>query len=141
MVCNILLVEDSSTDATIIMAAFKSIGYSGEIQIVRDGTEAIDFLREAVLDNTNDLPELILLDLNLPRKSGHEMLQDIKTNPKCQNIPVIVFSSSSRPIDITTSYQLHANAYIVKPIILEDYKLTAQRIHDFWLKTVQLQLE
>ena len=69
------------------------------------------------------------------------MLQDIKTNPKCQNIPVIVFSSSSRPVDIIKSYQLHANAYIVKPIILEDYKLTAQRIHDFWLKTVQLQLE
>ncbi|MGD1950384.1 MAG: response regulator [Leptolyngbyaceae cyanobacterium] len=141
MTCNILLVEDSSTDAAIIMAAFKSIGYSGEIQIVRDGTEAIDFLGQAVLDNTNDLPKLILLDLNLPRKSGHEMLQDIKTNPKCQNIPVIVFSSSSRPVDIIKSYQLHANAYIVKPIILEDYKLTAQRIHDFWLKTVQLQLE
>ena len=123
------------------MAAFKSIGYSGEIQIVRDGTEAIDFLGQAVLDNTNDLPKLIMLDLNLPRKSGHEMLQDIKTNPKCQNIPVIVFSSSSRPVDIIKSYQLHANAYIVKPIILEDYKLTAQRIHDFWLKTVQLQLE
>ncbi|MEM1254013.1 MAG: response regulator [Cyanobacteria bacterium P01_H01_bin.21] len=141
MACNILLVEDSSTDAAIIMAAFKSIGYSGKIQIVCDGTEAIDFLEQIGLNHGNDLPQLILLDLNLPRKSGHEMLHDIKVNPIWQAIPVIVFSSSSRPVDIAKSYRLHANAYVVKPIVLEDYRLTAQRICDFWLKTVKLQLE
>ena len=140
MTCNILLVEDSPTDAEIILAAFESIGYSGEIQIVHDGTEAIDFLGQATPDNLSELPQLILLDLNLPRKSGHEMLRDLKGSPKWQSIPTIVFSSSSRSVDIAKSYQLHANAYIVKPIVLEEYKLTAQRIYDFWLKTAQLTL-
>ena len=137
--CNILLVEDSPTDATILMAAFRSIGYSGQIHIVQDGVEAITFLEQIVLDDSLNLPQLILLDLNLPRKSGHEMLHDLKTNPQWQCIPAIVFSSSSRDIDIGKSYQLHANAYIAKPIVFEDYRLTGQRIHDFCLETAQLQ--
>lgn len=136
MSCNILLVEDSPTDAAIMLAAFKGIGYAGQIQVVQDGVEAINFLGQTALV---DLPQLILLDLNLPRKSGHEMLREVKENQQWKNIPVIVVSSSSRKIDINRSYQLYANAYITKPIVLKEYKLTAQRICDFWLKTVQLQ--
>lgn len=139
MTCNILLVEDSPTDAAILTAAFKSIGYSGQIRIAQDGVEASNFLKQVTGDSVR-LPQLILLDLNLPRKSGHEMLQELKENPQWQCIPAIVFSSSSRAIDISTSYQLQANAYVAKPIIFQDYRLTVQRIHDFWLETAQLQL-
>ena len=139
MNCDILLVEDSPTDAAIMLAAFKGIGYTGQIKVVQDGVEAIDFLEGLTSACLAELPQLILLDLNLPRKSGHEMLQEIKENLEWKNIPVIVISSSSRKIDIHKSYQLHANAYITKPIVLEDYQLTAQRIHDFWLETAQLQ--
>lgn len=139
MTCNILLVEDSPTDAAIMMAAFKGIGYSGQINLVQDGIDAISFLEQAV--EQVGFPQLILLDLNLPRKSGHEMLRDIKGNSQWQRIPVIVFSSSSRSIDVDKSYRLNANAYITKPIVLEDYQLTAQRICDFWLKTAKLSPE
>lgn len=122
-------------------AAFQGIGYSGQINLVQDGIDAINFLEQAVSDDQVEVPQLILLDLNLPRKSGHEMLRDIKGNFQWQHIPVIVFSSSSRSVDIDKSYQLNANAYITKPIVLEDYQLTAQRIHDFWLKTAKLSSE
>ena len=135
---NILLVEDSPTDAAIMKVAFERIGCSGQIQVVQDGVEAIGFLEQIALNEEEGLPQLILLDLNLPRKSGHEVLSELKGNPQWQGIPAIVLSSSSTPIDIAKSYQLHANAYISKPITLEDYELIAQRIHDFWLKTVEL---
>ena len=135
---DILLVEDSPTDAAIMVAAFERVGCSKQIQVVQDGVEAIDLLRQIGLNGKADLPQLILLDLNLPRKSGHEVLYEIKANPQWQGIPAIVLSSSSTAVDIAKSYQLHANAYIAKPITLGDYELIAKRIHDFWLQTVKL---
>ena len=141
MKSSILLVEDSPTDAAIMMAAFEGVGCAGHIQVVQDGVEAIDFLGQIGLNDEVGLPQLILLDLNLPRKSGHEVLYEIKGNPRWQGIPAIVLSSSSTFVDIAKSYQLHANAYITKPITLEEYELIAQRIHDFWLKTVKLPID
>ena len=134
----ILLVEDSPTDAIIMMAAFEQVGCTEHIQLIQDGVEAIDFLEQIGLDDESDLPRLILLDLNLPGKSGYEVLSEIKANPQWQCIPAIVLSSSSTPVDIAKSYQLRANAYITKPITLEEYELIAQRIHDFWLQTAKL---
>ncbi|NEZ66451.1 response regulator [Leptolyngbyaceae cyanobacterium CCMR0082] len=136
----ILLVEDSSTDAAIMLTAFRCIGYAGHIEIVKDGIQALNWLEQLLRNGIADLPRLILLDLNLPRKSGHEMLQEIKGHHQLRRIPVIIVSSSSREDDIAKSYELYANAYIAKPIVLEEYKLTAQHIYDFWLKTAKVQL-
>lgn len=131
----ILLVEDSSTDAAIMLTAFRAAGYEGHIEIVKDGIQALEWLERLLRDGMADLPQLILLDLNLPRKSGHEMLQEIKSHQRLRKIPVIIVSSSLREGDIAKSYELYANAYVTKPIALEEYKLMAQHIYDFWLKT------
>ncbi|MBX2861985.1 MAG: response regulator [Leptolyngbyaceae cyanobacterium MAG.088] len=133
----ILLVEDSPTDAAILSAAFDDVGCHGPIQIAHTGDEALTFLKQ--FDNSiQAYPQLILLDLNLPGKTGHEVLEEIKRNVIWQTIPTIVLSSSATPNDIAKSYRLHANAYITKPTNFSDYQQIAQKIQDFWLKTVQL---
>lgn len=134
----ILLIEDSPSDAAILLAAFENIGYAGNIQIATDGIGAIQELENISLDSINKMPQLILLDLNLPRKNGLEVLEEIKTNSHWQHIPTIIFSSSSAPKDIEKSYQLHANAYLAKPRELKQYQLTVQQLHNFWLNTAKL---
>ncbi|MEO0456350.1 MAG: response regulator [Cyanobacteria bacterium P01_A01_bin.114] len=137
----VLLVEDSPTDAAIMIAALQGIGCSEKVQVAQDGAEALNFLAEVTGADEATLPRVILLDLNLPRKTGHEVLNEIKKKPQWQSIPVIVMSSSSASSDIAKSYQLYANAYISKPISLENYELIARRIYDFWLKTVKLPVD
>lgn len=136
----ILLVEDSVTDATIMLTAFRGIGYGGEIKVVQDGIQALDWLQQLLKDGIAELPELILSDLNLPRKSGHEMLREIKSHQQLRRIPVIIVSSSMGEDDIAKSHELYANAYIPKPILFEEYQAIVQRICDFWLKTAKVQL-
>lgn len=133
----ILLVDDSPTDAAILSAAFDEIGCQWPIQIAQTADEALTLLQQ-LDDSASAHPQLILLDLNLPGKNGHEVLREIKRNAVWQTIPIIVLSSSATPNDIYKSYQLHANAYITKPTDFYEYQLIAQKIHDFWLKTVQL---
>lgn len=133
----ILLVEDSPTDAAILVAALDDVGCQWPIQIAQTGDEALALLGK-IDSNSHIHPQLILLDLNLPGKTGHEVLQEIKRNEVWQAIPTIVLSSSATPNDIYKSYQLHANAYITKPTNFSDYQLIAQKIHDFWIKTAQL---
>ena len=133
----ILLVEDSPTDAAILSAAFDDVGCQWPIQIAQTGDEALALLGQ-IDSHAHVYPQLILLDLNLPGKTGHEVLREIKRNIVWQAIPTIVLSSSATPSDIYKSYQLHANAYITKPTNFSDYQLIAQKIYDFWLKTVQL---
>ncbi len=133
----ILLVEDSPTDAAILSAALDDVGCQWPIRIAQTGDEALAFLGQ-IDRNSHVHPRLILLDLNLPGKTGHEVLREIKRNEVWQAIPTIVLSSSATPTDIYKSYQLHANAYITKPTNFSDYQLIAQKIHDFWLKTAQL---
>lgn len=133
----ILLIEDSPTDAAILSAAFDDVGCPWPLQIAQTGDEAIALLQQ--LDcNMQTHPQLILLDLNLPGKTGHEVLEEIKRNTVWQTIPTIVLSSSATPHDIDKSYKLHANAYITKPTNFSGYQLIARKIHDFWLETAQL---
>ncbi len=135
---DILLIEDSPTDAAILMAAFEGVGYKGKIQVVQSGPEAIDALYQVFRQPESVHPRLILLDLNLPRQTGHEVLHEIKQDPNWKSIPTIIFSSSSAPKDIAKSYQLHANAYIAKPRELEKYEQVAQQICSFWLEAIEL---
>lgn len=105
--------------------------------MAKSGIEAIDILG-AIEDTTEKIwPQLILLDLNLPRRSGLEILDDIKTNPVWMSIPTIVLSSSSSPVDISNSYKRHANAYISKPRQLNHYETVAKRLYSFWIETAQ----
>ena len=134
----LLLIEDSPTDAAILTTAFQGIGWHGSLQIAQNGNEALGWLDQATTQGKETLPQLILLDLNLPGKTGHELLREIKNHPQWQRIPILILSSSSNPSDVEESYKLHVNAYLTKPIHLEGYKLIAQRIHDFWLEIVKL---
>ncbi|MEM9149114.1 MAG: response regulator [Cyanobacteria bacterium P01_F01_bin.3] len=136
MGCKILLVEDSPTDAAIMLAAFESIGYADNIRVAQNGIEAIDFL--CGIDEGGEWPSLILLDLNLPKRNGLEVLEEIKTNARWRSIPTVVFSSSSSANDVSNSYWHHANAYIAKPRELSQYELVAQQLHSFWLKSAEL---
>lgn len=138
MAANILLVEDSPTDAAILSAAFEDVSCTSSLEVVTTGNEALGFLKN--LNQRVDLgsPFIILLDLNLPGKNGYEVLSEIKSNHIWRTIPTIVFSSSDASSDIAKSYQLHANAYITKPSDFDEYRLIAQVIHNFWLRTVKL---
>ncbi|MEM9006926.1 MAG: response regulator [Cyanobacteria bacterium P01_F01_bin.86] len=138
MSSTLLLIEDSPTDAAILTAAFQSIGWRGQLQVAVNGPEALAWLDQATVSGSMVLPQLILLDLNLPGKTGHEVLHAIKSHPYWQQIPILVLSSSSNPSDIQESYRLHVNAYLAKPTNLENYQLIAQRILDFWLETAKL---
>ncbi len=142
MSCSILLVEDSPTDAAILVAAFEEIGYAGDIQVTQNGVSAIDFLcnigEEKEGEEMKNWPDLILLDLNLPRKNGLEVLEDIKTHPIWKRIPTVVFSSSSSPQDVSSSYEHHANAYVAKPRELAQYERVARQLHSFWLQSAEL---
>ena len=133
----ILLVEDSPTDAAIMVAAFEEIGYDGSIQIAQSGIEAIGILNDAQKGDRTQWPHLILLDLNLPQRSGLDILSDIKTNPSWAWIPTVVLSSSSSPNDISNSYRRQANAYISKPRRFEHYETIAKQICQFWFQTAQ----
>lgn len=138
MSSTLLLIEDSPTDAAILTAAFQSIGWRGQLQVAVNGPEALAWLDQVTVSGSMVLPQLILLDLNLPGKTGHEVLRAIKSHPHWQQIPILVLSSSSNPSDIQESYRLHVNAYLAKPTNLENYQLIAQRILDFWLETAKL---
>ena len=133
---NILLIEDSKTDASILKAAFSVIEESVNIHVATDGLQAIQILERA--RTAKQLPHIILIDLNLPGQSGHEILQDIKRHALWKQAPTIVLSSSATPEDILKSYESNANAYITKPGTLEGYELVTQRIRNFWIKTAQL---
>ncbi len=135
---SILLVEDSPSDAAIFMAALEDAGYTGRIQVASTGIEAIQALEKVSFDSSFSFPQLILLDLNLPKKSGLEVLEEIKQHPIWRSIPTIVLSSSSSPSDINRSYQLQANAYLAKPRELSQYQAIAQQLRSFWLETIEL---
>lgn len=138
MAVPILLVEDSPSDAAILVAALEDSGYVGVVQVVTNGVDAIQRLVTADIESDIESPQLILLDLNLPKMSGLEVLKEVKQNPLWKHIPIVVLSSSSSRGDVDRSYELHANAYLSKPRELTGYRAIAQQLHDFWLKTVKL---
>lgn len=134
----ILLIEDEAGDIEIIKESFESGAVPTHVSVVRDGEEALCFLRKKDQFSDAKRPDLILLDLNLPKKDGRELLDTIKQDPICKIIPVIVLTNSHEDRDIIMSYMLHANAYIVKPMEHEKFMAALHEIQNFWLKTVKL---
>jgi chemotaxis family two-component system response regulator Rcp1 len=134
----ILLVEDSPGDARLTREAFKDSKVLNNLHLVKDGVEAMDFLRKEGQHADAIRPDLILLDLNLPKKNGMEVLAEIKADPNLKRIPVIILTVSKAEEDILRSYNLHANCYITKPIELSKFFEAVKGIEDFWLAIVKL---
>ncbi|HDQ03066.1 MAG TPA: response regulator [Deltaproteobacteria bacterium] len=135
---NILLIEDNPGDVTLIKQAFGEGKYLDSFIVLTDGESAISFLRKEGQYITTPRPDLILLDLNMPRKDGRDVLAEVKTNPALKHIPVIILTSSESQQDITHAYNMQANCYITKPFDLNQYFKVVKLIEDFWLKTVKL---
>jgi len=131
----ILLVEDSLGDVGLIREALATCEAQVELRVARDGMEALDKLDRGAYA---ERPDLILLDLNLPRMDGRELLVRLKADPELRAIPVIVLTSSSAPRDVAKAYSLHANCYLVKPPDLAGIERVMSLVNDFWLKTVKL---
>ncbi len=134
----ILLVEDNPGDVRLTVEALKDSRIINHMSIVKDGMEAIAYLRREGAYAEAVRPDLILLDLNLPKKNGHEVLQEIKGDAALSNIPVVILTTSKAEQDILTSYTLHANCYITKPVDLEQFITVIKSIEDFWLTIVKL---
>ncbi len=135
---DILLVEDNPGDVRLTKEALKDAKVLNEIYVARDGVEAMQFVhREGSFANV-PMPDLILLDLNLPRKDGREVLAEIKKDPKLQHIPVVVLTTSKADEDIIKTYNLHANAYITKPVDLNRFVEIMHALEQFWFTIVKL---
>lgn len=135
---HILLVEDNEGDIFLTKEALENGKLYVELSVVRDGKEAIDFLKKEGNYATVKEPDLLLLDLNLPKRNGFEVLQFIKQDTKLLNIPVIILSTSSSERDINKCYENHANCYITKPVEVEDLFTVISKIENFWLSIVKL---
>ena len=134
----ILLVEDNPGDARLTREAFKQGRIENDLHVVSDGIEALAFLSQEGEYADEPRPDLILLDLNLPGKDGEEVLKELKDDPTLRSIPVIVLTSSSAEDDITTSYELHANAYLTKPVDPDEFIETVRTFEKFWFSVVRL---
>lgn len=134
----ILLVEDSPADVRLTREALKDARVRNNISVAVDGVEALDFLYRRGRHANAPAPDLILLDLNLPRKDGLEVLQEIKQDEALRRIPVVVLTTSHADQDILRSYQLNANAYVSKPVDLERFLDVVKSIEGFWLEVVKL---
>ena len=134
----ILLVEDNAGDVRLLQEAFKEGGLDCKLHIARDGIQAMDFLSQKGEYSKSPRPTLVLLDLNLPRKSGRHVLMEMKQAASLCSIPVLVMSTSSSPDDIREAYCLQANCYIVKPEDMDALVRFAQMLESFWLRLVAL---
>jgi CheY-like chemotaxis protein len=135
---DILLVEDNPADVRLTQEAFTEGKILNNLMVVKDGVEALDFLRRRGKYAGAVRPDLILLDLNLPRKDGREVLAEIKADPSLMRIPVVVLTTSRAETDVVKSYNLHANCYVVKPVDLEQFVEVIKAIDNFWLTAVTL---
>ena len=133
---HILLAEDNLADVTLIMEAFKSCRTPIQVARVKDGDEALLYLRGQGRYSQSRRPDLILLDLNMPRKSGLEVLSEVKSDPKFQEIPVVVLSNSKMETDVQKAYEAKANFYIAKPSDLDELFAVARYVEDIWLKSI-----
>ncbi|HET9885859.1 MAG TPA: response regulator [Candidatus Binatia bacterium] len=134
----VLLVEDNPGDVRLTKEALKEGKLLNQLTVVGDGVEALSFLRKQGIYADAPQPELILLDLNLPKKDGREVLAEIKADPNLRRIPVVVLTTSSSEEDILKIYDLHANCYITKPVDLEQFMGVVKSIEDFWVSVVKL---
>ena len=134
----ILLVEDNAGDVRLTQEALKEGQVRSNLSVARDGVEAVAFLRREGPYAHVARPDLILLDLNLPRKDGRAVLREIKADPILSLIPVVVLTTSQSEDDVLTSYGLHANCYILKPVELDHFMAVIRLIEEFWLTAVKL---
>jgi CheY-like chemotaxis protein len=135
---DILLVEDNPADVRLTQENFKESKILNNLHVVKDGEEAMAFLHRKGKYADAVRPDLILLDLNLPKKDGREVLAEIKTDEELKSIPVVILTISKAEEDILKSYNLHANCYIIKPIDIEQFNKIVRSIEDFWLTLVKL---
>jgi CheY-like chemotaxis protein len=138
---DILMVEDNPADVRLAQEAFRECAAHNSLSIARDGVEASDFLHRRGKFADASRPDLILLDLNLPRKDGREVLGEIKADPELMRIPVIVLTTSRAERDVRRTYDLHANCYVVKPADLDEFFGVVRSIEAFWLKAATLSAE
>jgi chemotaxis family two-component system response regulator Rcp1 len=134
----VLLVEDSPGDVRLTQEALKDAKVHINLRVVRDGIDAMAFLLREGDYTKAPRPDLILLDLNLPKKDGREVLKEIKENPLLKSIPVVILTTSASEADILRSYLLHANCYITKPVNLDGFLTVVKSIDSFWLSVVKL---
>ena len=134
----ILLVEDNPGDIRLTREALRGGKVRNRLSVAENGAEAVAFLRKEGKHRAAPRPDLILLDLNLPRKSGFEVLMEIKADPELKRIPVVILTASEAEEDIVKSYDLHANCYIAKPVTLESFLQIVRSIESFWLMLVKL---
>lgn len=130
---NILLIEDNPGDVRLTQEAFKEGKKKVNLEVVMDGVEAIKFLKKEGKYSHKAIPDLVLLDLNLPKWDGREVLMEIKTDPELKRIPVVVLTTSNAEQDVLQSYDLHANCFINKPVDFDNFFDIVQKIEDFWL--------
>jgi CheY-like chemotaxis protein len=134
----VLLVEDDPGDVLLIREAFDFNKVHNNLNVVSDGEQALDYLR-GTGDYTDRIrPDLVLLDLNLPRKDGREVLAEVKSDLKLRTIPIVVLTTSEAEEDVLKSYQLHANAYVTKPVDFERFVSIVRQIDDFFVSVVRL---
>ena len=134
----ILLAEDNPGDARLTVEGFKDAKVKNNITVVEDGQETLAYLRHEGPYANAAVPDLILLDLNMPKKDGREVLAEIKADEKLRHIPVLVFTVSSADKDIIAAYNLQANAFITKPIDLDEFLTVVKSLEEFWLTIVKL---
>jgi chemotaxis family two-component system response regulator Rcp1 len=134
----LLLVEDSPADTRLTRESLKDCKVKVDIYDVRDGVEAMQFLRREGQFADAQRPDLVIMDLNMPRKDGRETLEEIKSDPDLRHIPVVILTVSESEEDILKSYNLHANAFITKPIDLEQFAKIVREIENFWFTIVKL---
>jgi CheY-like chemotaxis protein len=135
---HILLVEDNEGDILLTREAFAERKVISKLSVVKNGGDAVDFLLKRNGFENEEKPDLVLLDINLPVKSGIEVLKIIKENPDTKKIPVIMLTTSSSQKDINLAYQYHANSYITKPMDMDEFIKAIMKIEDFWFQLVKL---
>src|ERR1700730_12159606 len=137
----VLLVEDSPGDVRLTREAFKDAKVHIKLHVASDGAEAMDFLNHNGKHCNAPRPDLVLLDLNLPKKDGREVLAELKESAALKSIPVVILTTSASEVDIHESYQHHANCYITKPVDLDGFLKVVKSIDSFWLTVVKLPRE
>ena len=138
MPIEILLAEDAPGDVRLTFEAFKKTTIDSHLNVVKDGAAALDFLYQKGSYTDAKRPDLIVLDLNIPKINGHEVLAQVKSDPNLKRIPVVILTSSNNPEDIQRAYNAHANCYLLKPNELKDFFEVIRAIEDFWLSLVKL---
>jgi len=134
----VLLVEDSPGDVRLTREALKEGKVRNNLSVVSDGVEAMEFLRREGKYADAPRPDIVLLDLNMPRKDGREVLAEMKSDENLKRIPVVILTTSEAEQDILRTYDLHANCYLTKPVDLEQFISIVKSVEDFWLTIVQL---